>query len=269
MTLDEPYYVRSRGRVQGPFTLEEVRLRAKRRKLNRFDQISTDGVNWSAASRFPELFPSPPQPAAPSPTPEPQSAESEGLVVEAQPVPGAAAGSNEYSVAPQAAPAEVQPTESEPLWHFVHGNREGGPVPFSQLQVLASQGQLAPDDYIWTEGMPDWVEAREVNGVFQMSATSWHEPQTLAPGTICPLAVISFILGLLGTSVLYFFGSIGAVICGHLALKQIRDSGDTLGGRGLALGGLILGYLVVVATTLIGVVLMFVSLLLGQGGAPG
>lgn len=270
MTLDESYYVRSRGRIQGPFTLEEVRLRAKRRRLNRFDQVSTDGVNWKAAARFPEIFPPPPQPTAPastpeSVTPESQTAESEGLVVDAEPVPSEAGGSGEYSIVPEAAPVEAQPAESEQHWHYVHGTREGGPVPFAQLRILASQGQLAPDDFIWTDGMPDWVEAREVDGVFQTSATAWPVPQTLGPRTTCPMAVASFILGLLGTSVLFFFGSIAAVVFGHLALKQIRESDDTLGGRGLAIGGLILGYVVVIAGTLIGVVVV-VSLLLSQMG---
>jgi hypothetical protein len=36
--------------------------------------------------------------------------------------------------------------------------------------------------------------------------------------------------------------AIPAVICGHLALGRIQRSGGSLGGRGLALAGLITGY---------------------------
>jgi hypothetical protein len=36
--------------------------------------------------------------------------------------------------------------------------------------------------------------------------------------------------------------AIPAVICGHLALRRIQRSGGSLGGRGLALAGLITGY---------------------------
>ncbi|MFT4232181.1 MAG: DUF4190 domain-containing protein [Leucobacter sp.] len=38
-----------------------------------------------------------------------------------------------------------------------------------------------------------------------------------------------------------FFISLVGVICGHIALKQIAQSGE--GGRGLALAGLIIGYI--------------------------
>ncbi|TDP92400.1 uncharacterized protein DUF4190 [Leucobacter luti] len=37
-----------------------------------------------------------------------------------------------------------------------------------------------------------------------------------------------------------FFISLAGVICGHIALKQIADSGE--GGRGMALAGTIIGY---------------------------
>ena len=55
-----------------------------------------------------------------------------------------------------------------------------------------------------------------------------------------PLAIISLIAGLAG---LIFFGSLIAVICGHIARANIRDSDGALGGEGLALAGLLLGYL--------------------------
>jgi hypothetical protein len=47
------------------------------------------------------------------------------------------------------------------------------------------------------------------------------------------LAVVSLVLA--------FFISIGAVICGHIALSQIKRTGEK--GRGLAIAGLVLGYL--------------------------
>ena len=55
------------------------------------------------------------------------------------------------------------------------------------------------------------------------------------------LCVASLILGLLG-----FCGgvtSLPAVICGHLGLGKIKRSGGQLGGTGLAIAGLITGYL--------------------------
>lgn len=38
-----------------------------------------------------------------------------------------------------------------------------------------------------------------------------------------------------------FFVSLVGIICGHIALKQIKETGEQ--GRGLALAGLIIGYI--------------------------
>ena len=54
------------------------------------------------------------------------------------------------------------------------------------------------------------------------------------------LAIWSLVLGLL--SVLCLATAIPAVICGHLALSKIKQSGGTLSGRGLAIAGLVTGY---------------------------
>ena len=37
--------------------------------------------------------------------------------------------------------------------------------------------------------------------------------------------------------------AIAAVVTGHLAKKEIRESGNTLGGDGMALAGLLMGYI--------------------------
>ncbi|MEX0655490.1 MAG: DUF4190 domain-containing protein [Phycisphaeraceae bacterium] len=60
------------------------------------------------------------------------------------------------------------------------------------------------------------------------------------------LAVASLILGLLSYVCFGFFASIPAVICGHLARGRIKRQPDQHAGAGLALVGLILGYLNIV-----------------------
>jgi hypothetical protein len=49
-----------------------------------------------------------------------------------------------------------------------------------------------------------------------------------------------------------FFISLVAIITGHIALSQIRKTGEK--GRGLAIGGLVLGYLGVVAAIIVVIV---------------
>ena len=65
----------------------------------------------------------------------------------------------------------------------------------------------------------------------------------------CALAVWSLFLGILSLTCFGLFSGIPAVICGHVAQSRIRSSGGTLGGDGLAIGGLVTGYMGTVLTT--------------------
>jgi hypothetical protein len=55
-------------------------------------------------------------------------------------------------------------------------------------------------------------------------------------------AIVSLVSGIIGIFLIPFIGSIVAVVSGHMAKREIRDSAGTLGGDGLATAGLILGY---------------------------
>jgi len=61
------------------------------------------------------------------------------------------------------------------------------------------------------------------------------------------LAIWSLVLGILGLMLslvcLAFFLAIPAVICGHKALSRIKRSAGALGGHGLAVAGLVTGYI--------------------------
>ncbi len=53
--LDERYYVRVRGKVQGPWTLRRLRSLRSRGQLSRAFDVSTDRVNWTPATQIPGL----------------------------------------------------------------------------------------------------------------------------------------------------------------------------------------------------------------------
>ena len=57
------------------------------------------------------------------------------------------------------------------------------------------------------------------------------------------LAISSLILGALSIFPLGLIGSIPAIVCGHLGILRIKRSSGALSGRGLAIAGLVLGYL--------------------------
>jgi peptidyl-prolyl cis-trans isomerase B (cyclophilin B) len=95
-----------------------------------------------------------------------------------------------------------------------------------------------------------------------------YQPQPYAPSApYAPgpptnsLAIISLVLSLVGVS-------LGGVICGHIALSQIRRTGEA--GHGLALAGVIIGYafIGIGVLFLIGYVVFFL-IILGAAGAAG
>ena len=47
-----------------------------------------------------------------------------------------------------------------------------------------------------------------------------------------------------------WFGSVAAIVLGHVALRQINESGGRQVGRGLAVAGLVIGYLSVLIAAL-------------------
>jgi hypothetical protein len=59
------------------------------------------------------------------------------------------------------------------------------------------------------------------------------------------MAIVSLIAGIAGWSLVPFLGSIVAIITGHMAQSEIKKSAGTVTGKGMAVAGLILGYLMV------------------------
>ncbi len=66
-------------------------------------------------------------------------------------------------------------------------------------------------------------------------------PTVSGTGATNPLAIASLVLGVPGLCCC--LAGIPAIVCGHIALSQINQSGGAQEGRGLAVAGLVLGYL--------------------------
>lgn len=71
------------------------------------------------------------------------------------------------------------------------------------------------------------------------------------------MAIASLVCGILGF--MLCLPSIGAVVCGHIARAQIRQD-PTQGGEGMALAGLITGYIVLAS-----IVIYILVMVLGFG----
>ncbi len=76
------------------------------------------------------------------------------------------------------------------------------------------------------------------------------------PRQTSSMAVISLVMGILGWTVIPFIGSIVAIVTGHMARAEIRRRPLELEGDGLALAGLIMGWIVVIGS-IMAIVVMF------------
>ncbi len=74
------------------------------------------------------------------------------------------------------------------------------------------------------------------------------------------LAIASLITGILGWTLVPILGSVAAIITGHLAKKEIRESQGALSGNGLSTAGLIMGYIQLGSILVIAIVLIVLML---------
>jgi hypothetical protein len=56
-------------------------------------------------------------------------------------------------------------------------------------------------------------------------------------------AIVSLVFGILSWVLLPFVGAVVAVVAGHMARAEIRRASGAIDGDGLAVGGLVLGWL--------------------------
>lgn len=91
--------------------------------------------------------------------------------------------------------------------------------------------------------------AAPANPYAQPSSAPYGQPAAApygTPGYGAPqektnvLAIVALCLGIANYVFIPFIGAIGAIITGHMALGQIKRTGEK--GRGMGLAGLILGY---------------------------
>ena len=71
---------------------------------------------------------------------------------------------------------------------------------------------------------------------------SYYAPPVAEPPS-SGMAIASLIASILGVTLFPTIGSIIGLILGYMARNQIRDSGGTVGGDGLARAGIIIGWI--------------------------
>lgn len=134
-------------------------------------------------------------------------------------------------------------------YHVAQNGEKIGPLEREEVLRRLIAGELKPNDLGWHEGLAEWEPLSKLipppppasgSGVFVTPAA---QPQMAAtPQGTSGLAIASLIFGIL---VFLTFGLAGlpAVILGHMGLSRIKKSGGALKGRGMAIAGLVMGYL--------------------------
>lgn len=137
-----------------------------------------------------------------------------------------------------------------PLWYYGSSAGQKGPVEENELRAMIAAGQVGPETLVWRDGMKDWTRLDAVAELSSGAVSPYAPPGSLAAGYYAPvansgLAIASMVCGILAVVTCHIGGIFGipAVICGHLAMSQIQKSPVPMTGRGMAIAGLVTGYL--------------------------
>lgn len=151
------------------------------------------------------------------------------------------------------------------MWYYLQNGQQVGPVSKEELQGLLQSQSLPVTTGIWSRGMPEWVPANQVAEVIA-GVTGGYIPQPVAGSPYARasapapngMAIASMVLGIIGVLGAAILTSVPAIICGHIARRQIRNAERREEGEGMALAGLILGYMVTVLSVLaVGLFIVF------------
>ena len=60
-------------------------------------------------------------------------------------------------------------------WYFMENGQQQGPIDVVELRRFAATGRIAPATMVWQQGLPQWIPAARLNGLFP------SEPATPPP----------------------------------------------------------------------------------------
>ncbi len=149
------------------------------------------------------------------------------------------------------------------MWYYVTPAGEKAEAPNDDLPAAVNAGLVTRETLVWQDGMVQWQPAGQAQpSLFptaqpSVPAAATELPPPLANRSTPGLTIASFVCGLVSFTGLSILTGIPAVILGHMALKLYREEPDRYEGRGLAVAGLVLGY---VRVAVLFVIVMFAGL---------
>ena len=155
-------------------------------------------------------------------------------------------------------------------------NQQLGPFTEAEVKAQLASGTISLQDHVWWQGQANWVTLAQSPFAAPVDQTTpGTTPPIPAPpaATTAPypvgnvrvtsnLAIWALVCGCLGLF-LSLLASIPAIVLGHLSLSQIKKN-PALKGHGMALAGLILGYVFTFLLPIISIVAISVLIALGN-----
>jgi hypothetical protein len=163
-------YIRIRGRVIGPFSLQQLVALRDRGQFKRFHEVSADRQGWQPASVITEVF-----------AEDGQDREELDF------------GPAVKETSPGAVNVELVPAVSAAEWYYANSDgQQAGPVPREQLQGMWASGAVNASTLVWKEGMPNWlaITAPELGLVAGVRTSGGKTPASGGTGAGAGMAAV-------------------------------------------------------------------------------
>jgi hypothetical protein len=134
------------------------------------------------------------------------------------------------------------------MQYFINrNNQQLGPFTEAEVKAQLAAGTLSPQDHVWWQGQEGWIPLAQSSLITPIAPgvplPPGAAPAPSAAGTALPtsqLAIWALVCGCFSLFC-WLLGSIPAIILGHMGLAETKKN-PAVPGRGLAMAGMILGY---------------------------
>lgn len=143
------YLVSHQGQESGPFHVEEIVAKVRSKELDLFDYIYDEKAgDWCLLMEHSELA-AQLKAGKPSAPPKPKATET--------------------------LRTETVPAETVAQWFVLKGENRFGPFPYADMVKMLQQKIVFPFDFIWHEGLPNWVRVAEIPEFTESQIRQLHE----------------------------------------------------------------------------------------------